>query len=366
MSKNPHKILVVKLCCVGDIILSIPLLKTIKYNLPEAKITFLVSSWCKDMIENINEVDSIHIFNSPFERGLINKLFGLVKLIIRLRSEKFDIAINLHRNRFFGLIFLLAGIKTRIGFGNSSFYTQNEEYRCEIPESEKYLSLLNSFHFNSYENKMELSISDLNNMNGKNSLKSRGVDFSKNIIGIFADGGINPGTSMNIKQLPVRVYTEFIKKIIVSYDVQVILISPKEIKSNASIIFDSLEDKTNVIKVGGLSILELSVLFNNCVAVFGADTGLLHLAVAAGASVVMFFGPTDPRLLAPKEEKHKIIWHQIECAPCHTPKTVLDKRNFKNGVFFCKRGDVLCMESIKVEEILDAFDKIWIKLVSNS
>ena len=39
----------------------------------------------------------------------------------------------------------------------------------------------------------------------------------------------------------------------------------------------------------------------------GNDSGITHLAAAAGAPVVALFGPTDPRVWAPRGERVRIV-----------------------------------------------------------
>ena len=45
------------------------------------------------------------------------------------------------------------------------------------------------------------------------------------------------------------------------------------------------------------------------------DTGVGHLAAAVGTPVVALFGPTDPRLTAPRGPV-RVITHPVACAPC--------------------------------------------------
>jgi lipopolysaccharide heptosyltransferase II len=45
------------------------------------------------------------------------------------------------------------------------------------------------------------------------------------------------------------------------------------------------------------------------------DTGVAHLAAALGTSVVTLFGPTDPRLSAPRG-RAVVVTHPVPCAPC--------------------------------------------------
>lgn len=45
------------------------------------------------------------------------------------------------------------------------------------------------------------------------------------------------------------------------------------------------------------------------------DTGVGHLAAALGTPVVTLFGPTDPRLTAPRG-RAAVVTHAVACAPC--------------------------------------------------
>lgn len=50
-------------------------------------------------------------------------------------------------------------------------------------------------------------------------------------------------------------------------------------------------------------------------ALISGDTGVAHLAAALGTPVVTLFGPTDPRLSAPRGPAEAIT-HPVPCAPC--------------------------------------------------
>lgn len=47
-----------------------------------------------------------------------------------------------------------------------------------------------------------------------------------------------------------------------------------------------------------------------------ADTGVAHLAAALGVVTVTLFGPTDPRLTAPRSARARVVAPGAPCAPC--------------------------------------------------
>ena len=47
-----------------------------------------------------------------------------------------------------------------------------------------------------------------------------------------------------------------------------------------------------------------------------ADTGVAHLAAALGIATVTLFGPTDPRLSAPRSSRAQVVAPGAPCAPC--------------------------------------------------
>lgn len=89
----------------------------------------------------------------------------------------------------------------------------------------------------------------------------------------------------------------------------------------------------------------LAAFLSTAQVVVAADTGPLHLAVAAGVPVVGLYGPKDPTVYGPYSEFSRVVRSAVPCAPC----------------ILRSCAHAICMQTIapstvaaRVEELLDA------------
>lgn len=95
------------------------------------------------------------------------------------------------------------------------------------------------------------------------------------------------------------------------------------------------------ILAGRHSVGALSVLIARADLVIASDSGPIHIAAATGTPAVSIFGPTDPRIWAPKSAQVTVL-RPSECPPCH-------------NAFQCQRGrDFACIKDVQVSDVVHA------------
>nr|MBC8489321.1 hypothetical protein [Bacteroidota bacterium] len=89
--ENIRKILIIKLAAIGDSILMIPMLRTLRNSFPDSEITFVCSYINEDIIRKIPYIDKI--INCDVH-SFLKKPIGFLKFISTIREVNYDVVID--------------------------------------------------------------------------------------------------------------------------------------------------------------------------------------------------------------------------------------------------------------------------------
>ena len=95
----------------------------------------------------------------------------------------------------------------------------------------------------------------------------------------------------------------------------------------------------------GLTLLQLASVMEGCRFFIGNDSGISHLAAAIRLPTVAIFGPTDQKVWSPRGEKTFVISRGVRCSPCPQERLLR-----------CK--DFECLRGIEVGEVLEGVKRI--------
>jgi lipopolysaccharide heptosyltransferase II len=347
------KILIVKLCCIGDILFTTPAVRALRRGFPKAHLAYLVGSWSKEIIEDNPNLDEIIIYDAPAHS--INRrqaVIGTLRCLQYLHRKKFDLAVIFHRSTSSSLFTLLAGIPKRIGFdyaGKSKLLTQKVPFDANKHEVDRYLDITTSLGVEPVGRSTELRVMPQEEEDALRLLREKGVGSEDRIVAILAGGGKNPGTSMPTKRWHPSKFAELADAIIEEYGAKVILIGAPSDQQVAGEVTHAMHNKP-IDLVGRTTLKKLSAVLKCCQLFVGGDSGPLHMAAAVDTPTVGIFGPSDPRLVAPRGRIHQVVWSNPPCSPCYRPDTVLTHRDFST----CPEGNMECMQRITVKEVLVA------------
>lgn len=361
------RILVLKPCCLGDVLFATPFVRELRRALPHAEITFAVGAHSRPAIAHSPYLDRL-IDTGPIGGGRY-QLRDLEAFIQRISHERFDACFVLERSAVYSAIPLLAGIPIRIGIdsgGRGFSLTTGISADPPRPESELYLDLLRAIGGQPKSPALEYVPTDAARYRIDELVNDGRIPMDRPMVILHVAGGTNPGMVLRRKRWPPHSFGELGKRVVAAGGT-VILVGASEDRNVANealailrnvggwgdesshsstpetedraIRPSPIESPRVVDLVGSLALDELAELARRAVVYVGNDSGPSHLAEAAGGRVVMLFGPSDPIVYGPRSSRAVALIAGLWCSPC-----------FEHGrVAPCMNP--ICMPSLSVDRV---------------
>lgn len=322
---SPKKFLIIRFSSIGDIVLTSPVVRCLKQQVPDAEIHFLVKDNFLDTVKNNPYIDKVHVFAHSWEL-----------MIEELKTENYGHIIDLQRNR------KSAKVKAALGIKSSTVNKLN--IRKYIYTAFK-INLLPKIHIVDRYLKTVESFGVKNDGKGLDYFIAKEEETKKeDIPGSHYAGYIACviGAAHATKQWPVHKWTEFCKQI----NHPVILLGGPGDKKNGNEIAEV--DNVKIYNAcGKFSLNESADLVRKSKLVISNDTGLMHIAAAFKKPIISLWGNTVPSFGmtpyygdAPVSDLIMQV-NKLYCRPCS-----------KIGYSKCPLGHFKCMEKILVNDLL--------------
>ncbi len=323
------KILVYQTAFLGDLILTTPLIESIKRIYPDSFLTVVSKPFGKEVFKNNPFLNKLITFDKNKD-----STFSLIK---NLRSEKYDIAISPHRSHRSSYILFLSGIPKRIGFDKSGFsflYTDIVPHRFdrthEIDRNLKLLEKLPDFKENLLEKNPKLYLTPQEDGYYKNF----GLKEKKYIT-------VAPGSKWETKRWTSSGFAKVID-ILMEKGENIVLIGSKEDEDFTNQIL-SKSSKKPINLVGKTDLRQTFSIIKNSKLLISNDSAPVHMAVSFNVPVVDIYGPTVKEFgFYPYKNGVVVEIEGLKCRPCglHGHKT-------------CPIKTHECMEKITPQMVLE-------------
>ena len=315
---NSYKnILLINFGGIGDEILFMPVIQSLRKSYPESKITLCLEGRSSAFIKLTNKLDSHFCIDIKTK----NKYVEMLKLYFKALIGNYDLVISAGANPLISILLFLTGIKTRIGYNTSKYASKLLTKAVELNKNQyasmMYFDLVKPITNGDYElPKIEVQ------------------EFKKNKNSVL----IHPGVSKisiikNItKTLSAKKWAEIIK-LLLNEGKQVYLAGGPDDTECIEQIRNELQntDLTNFVDMFGKTknIFDLVELIKKSEVLICSDSAPMHIGVATDTKTIAIFGPTDDKTLLPKSNKFIALKNNSECRPCLWAKrqTTCEKLN---------------------------------------
>lgn len=279
--QSPKQILVIRFSAMGDVAMTVPVLRALTQQHPNLKVTVVTKGFFKPIF---NELKNVEVYTADL-KGNHKGVLGLYRLSRELKALRFDAVADLHnvlRSKILNIFF--AGkkvIKVDKGRTEKKALTSGREFRELKSTHQRYADVFEKLGFPidlsqpSFPKKAELLP----------KLKSYISNPETKTIGIA------PFAAHKSKMYPLNKMEEVISQLTKDYNIILFGGGKEEIK-----VLDSIEEKQdNVSSVAGkLNFDDELKLISNLDLMLSMDSGNAHLAAMLGVKVITIWGVTHP------------------------------------------------------------------------
>jgi heptosyltransferase-2 len=322
------KILIRATNWVGDAVMCLPALRSIRERFPNAHLAILARPWVSDLYEREPFCDEMIPYRASGQKWNFAAKWALAR---ELRARRFDCAILLQNAFDAALIAWLARIPVRIGYkrdGRGPLLTQaiSVPTRDEIPrhESYYYLELLRRAGWMS-----ALPNAELIRLEGAAAARESGC---RQLTGSGLREpviGLSPGAAYGTAKrwLPER-FADAAARLANDIGGTIALFgSPDERELCGSIAERLLAGGHTAHNFAGETTLRQYIeLAAACRVYLTNDSGAMHIASALGIPTVAIFGATDHIGTGPTGPLARVVREPVECSPCLLRECPIDHR----------------------------------------
>jgi len=321
------KILVVRFSSIGDIVLTTPIVRCLKKDIPNVEIHYLTKKQFVGLVDSNPNIDKVHSIVKDTK-----------EIITELKEENFDCIIDLHSN--------LRTLKLKYSLNIKSYPFPKLNYKKwllttfkinKMPDLhivDRYFETVKSFGVKNDNLGLDFFIPEKDEVN----LADHYIE--ENFIAYAV------GAQFDTKKLPTDKIIELLNR---TKKTIVLLGGPSDIQE-ARKITDKCRNVINL--CGDLNLNQSASVIKQASKVISHDTGLMHIASAFKKPIISIWGNTVPELgMYPYQPTNQANFsiHQVNnlrCRPCS-----------KIGHQSCPKKHFKCMTSQNLGEIALEIEK---------
>jgi lipopolysaccharide heptosyltransferase II len=331
------KILIIRLSSIGDIILTTPLLRSVRNTYPDARITYVTKKQFTSLLADSPYIHELIAFDKA------DGFRGLRGIKRQLKKQHFDVYLDIHKNwrsRYLriGLGVKLAGTYPKYIIRRTLLVRLKLNlYRHIQPVYLRYFQAARKLGVQ-YDGKgTEIQVSQAATATVRDLLTARGYGFDRPLVIIC------PGATYFNKRWKSDGFVETARHLIREKSAFVVVHGGREDAALCHEIAEGINSGA-VNMAGTLGLSESAALLGLSSLVIANDSGLLHLAQSQKRPVIGIYGSTTRELgFFPLEGNSVAVEAPVPCRPC-TPK----------GLNYCPKTHFHCMNHITADRVIAA------------
>lgn len=286
---------------IGDMVLLIPLLDSIRAKYPKANMVLVAGPWARDIVLPSGFIDELIPFSAPWVkygqgwRGWAS----CFSLLCTLRARSWDVGVEIRGDVRQILLLALTGAKERVGLdltGGGPLLTKvvpTDNKLVHIADFHKRIGVAMGLFSNSALYQPKLTLTEKERDLANKTLPYIGIHF---------------GASVNLRRVPLSKAQKLLAEIYNTHpNKNFVVFDLKEDPNYSRHLFDILNSKTNNVEYWAGSLREFVVKTSSCEHMYAMDSAAAHISCGLGVNTSVIYGPSDYKLTSPIGLKGNII-----------------------------------------------------------
>ena len=280
-SQERKNILVVTLSNIGDVILTTPVISSLRSHFPDARFTVLVGSKAAGLLEGSSQIDRLLIYNKW--AGWHHRL----ELVRKLREESYDWVVDLRNS---GFPFFVRARR------RSPVFRFHQTRRAR----DRHLEILQMMKLPTESNTGFDFFSDSDEDSLSQKLRKKGAELSLPWV------VVSPGAGSEAKRWHIEGFCRVVDHLLETTFFHVAVVGDASEKLLGAKLAE-IDSRRVLNLTGEISLRELGALVARAKLVLSNDSAVMHLGYELKRPVVALFGPTDHQKYGRENKIWKII-----------------------------------------------------------
>jgi ADP-heptose:LPS heptosyltransferase len=336
-----RSILVIHQGALGDFILALPALDTLRKAFPQAKSVIMGYPRILELVKRRFYAEEILSID---QKGMATFFVREGSLDVGLSQffKTFDLIVVFGRD---GEGTIIGNLK-RVCQGRILPIHSFPPWEEKVHLTDYLLKQFAQHGFPTSTSSPKLHLKELDREWAKDFWKNQGVTSDERAKVII----LHPGSGSKKKVWPLHQFFNLARTLRNHLDSKILIVLGPAEGLETQKIFERMEANSFILGKG-LTLLQLASVMEGCWFFIGNDSGISHMATALGLPTMVIFGPTDERVWSPKGEKTFVVRKGLSCSPCPQER-----------FFQCK--DFECLKGIEMGEVIDGLERIGVKVKS--
>jgi ADP-heptose:LPS heptosyltransferase len=306
MTKEIHRILVIRCGALGDTIQLLPVLATLRQEFPQAYIEALGYPERLSIAVDSGYIDKTSSFETKGMHGLFFKKAAYSPQLKDFLSQ-FDLIISYESNPENTFTANLRRCTSARIIAHSPFPQGNGEVHVVT----HLLKALEPLKINPQIRVPRVHVTTEAREWAKSFLECRGWR-ARDDVSLIA---IHPGSGSLRKCWPEANFLRVCHYLLEAYKAKILLVLGAAEKHLETELLDETEAIKPII-AKNLPLSHLAAILQMADLYIGNDSGVTHLAAAVGCPTLAVFGPSNPEVWKPLGTSVKVLYSSVECSPC--------------------------------------------------